>query len=841
MSKVKIVSDPYLRRTKFFAWDGVWVEVTEDNYPNSALLNKNYTEGFFPFKASEIVSIIVDEFSDGDNAMTIVFEGPDDEWSELKDVCSLDNLAGAVTIDRSGRALANARDILPLIRDVFDELYPILAVQADYNQEAQDQLRKFRDASSNVVPIVVVGNYSAGKSSFINSLIGMEILPSGDRPVTARIFQIEKSDQEDRASIKFRYADDLIHILFTPEGTKVIPPEANGALIDAICSAVDKVSNKSIPERVRVALGAINLYREEPSEHLLSDLIEVKVPFNKDTEWDLGKRIVVFDTPGSNSNTNIDHARVLADAMRGMSDGLPIFVTSYDSLDSDDNAELCDKIGTMPALDERFAMIVVNKADDADLPEGGFSRDEEEWVLDTAISRHLFAQGIYFVSSIAGLGAKTNGEFSERHYDRVFRRLRDSFGDPDDKYYMRLFDYDLLPAQLRAKLTREAEECDNRILANSGLFSVERGIDEFADKYSAYNKCLQSEMLLRGLIEQTDDILSEKAIALGISLDLLKGDHTASLNDLIKELNDRSSSLREEAISGYLPNMNEWAKETIEKSSISVETLKEWEAEITADKQREMGADEKRREAKERRAAVQANLRSRMQNVLDTKDILGLAAVMRGYLSDSEAANEAEEQSDNIFRHADWSASNELFELVGQHFDETIARISREVVDHSKSYWESCAVNCRQKLLDFIASGSSIDEERKQKLAQTVINFRNLDLESSETEIMEIRYPFDPNKLWKAPLRIQYNMELTQRISKWRASIEPAHESRFRDWLNSLTAELEENADDLNPGLREKLSAVTKTERELEEQKLKRERLSRGEKRVSSYMKWQEG
>ena len=840
MPKVKIVSDPYRRTTKFFYMGTDWTEVCEGNSPNSSLLAKKYSEGFFPFKAREIVDELLDEYGDGSDVLEIVFEGPDDEWDELQDVCSSEDLSSFVKLERSDRALANARDILPYIREVFDELYPIIAGTADGSPETLERLRKFRDASSDVIPICVVGNYSAGKSSFINALIGAELLPSGDRPVTARIFQIERSDQQDRASIGFKYADESVSVTFTDDGMKVNPAGARGRALDDIAAATADCDT-GLAERVRAALGAINSFKEGKDEPTLSDLVKVRVPFGRSTNWGSGKKIVVFDTPGSNTNSNVDHVRVLREAMRGMSDGLPIYVTAYDALDSNDNAELYEQISQMPALDERFAMIVVNKADDADIPEGGFTKRDEEWVMDTVVARNLYAQGIYFVSSIAGLGAKTGGSFADRHYDRVFRRLRDGYEDPDDKYYTRLYDYDLLPEQLRAKAVREAESCDNRLLANSGLFSVEQGIDEFATKYSAYNKCYQSETLLHELIEQTDARLEESGVALESSRAVLSADLDESKNDLLDSLIQLSISTCEDAVEGYLPSMNEWAKQSIAATGLTSERLRDWERDITATKRRELGAEEKRRDAEGKKAAITANLMACVQNAWDTKDVLGIAGIAKSFASDWSAAREAEAESEEIFRGADREASDDLLARVRDQFDSDIARLMQEAEGHSKAYWEERAEASRKALLDLVADGTAIDDNRREALRAIIVDFRSLSLDDELPEISEIRYPFDPNKLWKAPLRVQYNMELSQRVSKWRSVVEPAHEASFREWLHELTDALSLGAVDLNPELRRKFDSVVNTEREIEAQRSKRIRLHSGEKRVSGFMTWQEG
>lgn len=842
MARIIIISDPYRRRTEFQSWEDEWQSISETN-PHSKLLHKKFTEGFFPFKAREIVDILLDEYGDDTEPIEpieILFEGPDDEWTELRDVCAADDLKGKVSLDRSERFLTNARDILPLIRDVFDELYPIIAGQSDGSPETQEQLRKFREASSNVIPICVVGNYSAGKSSFINALIGIELLPSGDRPVTARIFQIERSSQQDRALIKFKLAGENVHVRITNEGIRITPTEAKGELIDSLKASGADAPDLDITSRARVLLDVFNTYKEQDREHpMLSDLVEVEVPFGRLTDWDTGKKVVIFDTPGSNSSTNQDHSRVLAEAMRGMSDGLPIYVTIYDALDSTDNANLYEDISKMPALDERFAMIVVNKSDDADLPEDGFI-GHKDWIMDTVIARNLYAQGIYFVSSIAGLASKTGGEFSDRHYDRLYRRLRDSFEDPDDKYYMRLFDFNLMPEQLRVKSIQESEDSPNLVLANSGFLSVEQGIDDFATKYSAYNKCFQSGALLQDLIEQTDDSLEAKNDVMVSSWSILRDDLMSSKEDLFDGLLERSRAIGDEAKAGYLPSMNDWAKEALDGAGLSPETLSAWEQAITAKVQRKMGAEESRKDAEGKRAAVTENLMSRVQSAWDTKNVLGLASIAKSFANDINAAREAESQSESIFRGADKEASEALLDQVRARFDADVATLSQEAEEHSKEYWSERAEAARASLLDFITNGTTIDDTARANLRNVVINYQDLALNVDQPELREVRNLFNPNKLWKAPLRIQYNMELSQRISMWRVIIEPAHIECFQNWLHDLTDLLIESAEEINPELKKKVDAVRSTEREMEILQYRRERLHRGEKTILGYMSWKE-
>lgn len=81
--RIKIQSDPYQEKVRYYSWHGYWREITTSTNPGSGLLGERLVRGFFPFKAEEIVETISKEFGDG-GRIQLVFEGSDDEWRELK-------------------------------------------------------------------------------------------------------------------------------------------------------------------------------------------------------------------------------------------------------------------------------------------------------------------------------------------------------------------------------------------------------------------------------------------------------------------------------------------------------------------------------------------------------------------------------------------------------------------------------------------------------------------------------------------------------------------------------------------------------------------------------------
>ena len=438
MNKIKVVSNPYEKTVTFSRYDlssDNWVTINSDNNSNSKLVSAVFQRGFFPFKVYDILKEIENEYSVPDEKLELIFEGPNDEKQQLEEALK-DERFSNIILSSSTSYLENARDVLPEINRIFRNLEPLIIKNiGESNKEIEAQLKRFSDASGDTVPICVLGTYSAGKSTFINALIGQELLPSAETPVTAKIYKVTASPYEDRAKISFIFKDDRVVLTFHDD--QVFYDGLNET--DAFGKEINEILNDSfdsIISKLHAVLEVINDFADEG----VGDLIEILVPFSKGILGDVGSKITIFDTPGSNSSTNSKHSEVLANAMAGMSNGLPVFVTDSSSLDSTDNSNLKEKLISVEGLDERFTMIVVNKAEAADLSLTNFKRDSfRNKIMNQAVPRELYAQGIYYVSSILGLGAKLKGHLEGEFYSEQFDTYREKYLNPETKYYKKLY------------------------------------------------------------------------------------------------------------------------------------------------------------------------------------------------------------------------------------------------------------------------------------------------------------------------------------------------------------------------------------------------------------------
>lgn len=128
MAKIKIISNPYQKKVAYQSWDeysASWKDVDE----NSDLLKEKFIKGFFPFNIKEIVDMIIRDYKIPNEKVNIVFQGTEDEYKELQELCGVGEYADIITVEKDIFFLENARDIFPEINEVFNESLRPLVMQ----------------------------------------------------------------------------------------------------------------------------------------------------------------------------------------------------------------------------------------------------------------------------------------------------------------------------------------------------------------------------------------------------------------------------------------------------------------------------------------------------------------------------------------------------------------------------------------------------------------------------------------------------------------------------------------------------------------------------------------
>lgn len=843
MTTVKIVSNPYVRQMSFEVFDAQarsWLPING----RSKLLSDEIARGFLPFKAGQIVETICRELGSSD-PINLIFEGCDDEYLELRQVCESDAFRTQVELQRSPLWLENARDILPQVVDVFKTLRPFFEQNVTDRGRIAEDLRKFSEASDDAIPICVLGNYSAGKSTFINALIGCELLPSGDAPITARVFQIRSSRQPDRASISFALAGQRVSLRFDASGLRPLSMWGDLPLVARLKQELSG-DNAGLVESMNHALELINSAERFGFKEPVSDLVEIEVPFKGEGALAGSSEFVIFDTPGSNSATNADHQRILKDAMEGFSNGLPVYVCEYTSLDSTDNQKLYDDIKQIEALDERFTLIVVNKADSASLPRDGFSPRDRQQILSEAIPRSMYAQGIYFVSSIMGLGSKTGGEFENEFYAEKYEDQERKYTDPEARFYKQLYLYNIMPEQIKQRVVERAARFSNLMLANSGLLSIEDAMGMFAARYSSYNKCHQSEALLNRLI----DVTSEEVEAAKQKRELDKSRREMSLErdkrELVESLDELVESQRGNALDGYHPHMDErvqGACNTVEPKQLDLR-----QNELVEDARDERGLDKARQNEKDRFGDIGKNLFDGAQDLFSSFDINKVSDIFSRLGEDISDAVEAHSNVDGLMHDANRAAARQLLEEIKSSFIEHALEAMASIEGQSQDYWLGVTKEARASLYRFVTESDYLDEEKRSSLSETITSYKG---PSFDNRVNELFNEERLRGLWVGDIRLLdsdrlnvdyaagvYNREMDALVKRRFEEIAQEHSSEFEVWLRALRDELVDNIVDYNPDLRNQDEIIRSDSEMISQLEAGMRMLGRYEEQVRQMMDW---
>ena len=169
-NKMRIICDPYEKKITY-QWfdqnDGAFVGIEEYS---SELVSEKYVNATIQNRAFEIMDIINRNFNRGEIGLEIDFIGNEDDYHDLCRVIDLYYADSNIVCTKNKDFFYGADYVMDEIKDRFSKVRSTLE---EYQEESIIELiRKYEDTVKPSVSLCVLGLYSAGKSAFINSLIG---------------------------------------------------------------------------------------------------------------------------------------------------------------------------------------------------------------------------------------------------------------------------------------------------------------------------------------------------------------------------------------------------------------------------------------------------------------------------------------------------------------------------------------------------------------------------------------------------------------------------------------------------------------------------------------------
>jgi len=410
-------------------------------------------------------------------------------------------------------------------------------IQALFQSRKEEFEKKRKKLNTNDINLCLVGTYSSGKSTFINTLIGKRILPESINSETAKMFRIQ-NDETPAVSFTIKKKDDnesyRVSIVWDNEKKKFVFAES----VD--CEHTKKLIQNEINsalvfhmlqhEQLYQILKSINIIPNTPTEECpeyIDGIIEVQYPIPLDSNISF----TFYDTPGTDSNSN-EHLLVLKKALQQQTNSILIILYEPTKMEGTGNSILYKLINSSREsedtkdqvhIDLSRSLHIINQADTRSLADLNNLRDkkveislketdkiynEKNECIDLANERLFFvsAKAAYIAKAIKNNVdtederlwlANHRNEINNVHVvDPLLMKKEDAEVDTGMYYKLnKMANADNETRQMLDACEAELQSCDDtddkslnpilhRIYVNSGMYAVEREIIKYAQKYA---------------------------------------------------------------------------------------------------------------------------------------------------------------------------------------------------------------------------------------------------------------------------------------------------------------------------------------------------------------------
>lgn len=529
-TKLKMYYNPYLCKVNLSILDDNECEVSLDGTAKDKI-DMLYNERFcLEDDGEKLFDIICDSYRGAE--ISIEFVGTEDSFKKAEDICKSRDIY--LILSKKHRILS----VSEINKKIIDKVKQLK--EFGYDVDSNGEIDKILDAT---IPVVVVGGMSAGKSTFLNSLIGEEILPSGQNRTTGVNCALHNSINSCR--VEFSIKGNRIVIDCNDNGS------SNGVsyLPEGLS---EEIAKSELPyERVRAVVDFFN-YKDKDNDidrTLIIDekLIDIYCPFyNKD----IPEEIVFYDTPGEDSDTFQDDIDTLKKALEDQTKGFLVFVCA-ERKDLDKGQGIIDLIqeATDNKLDLPHTVVICNHTE-----------EKPDVSVETSTEKEWASRIIYATSAVA-LGARKKkncaGEWKEEKICTVYKKNREAFGNPEDEFFISLPMYCSLPENRKegwekeySELLEEVkqnndEQVQRRFISyNTGISIAENEICFIARELFPYNQCERARKVFLKLLEeykcQIEKMESEK--------EEQRSKRIAEFNSIYRPLCNELTTLTEEYI-----------------------------------------------------------------------------------------------------------------------------------------------------------------------------------------------------------------------------------------------------------------------------------------------------
>lgn len=432
---------------------------------------------------------------------------------------------------------------------------------------------EFHKLSNLEMVLAVVGTMKAGKSTTINAIVGAEVLPNRNRPMTALPTLIRHTPGVHQPQLVFEKIQPLNELLVTLQAAL---HSADPVVLDDLQSEPDM---KELLEKIRKNREFSKHYEgEEGIFHFLKSLNDlVRVCFALQVEFPFGQystvdampvievefthlknlpatqgRLTLLDTPGPNEAGQTHLRQMLKDQLKKASAVLAVL--DYTQLKSDADSDVRSNLLAIAdtAQDRMYAL--VNKFDQRNRNSDG-PEEVKQYVSQTLMRGILSIENVFPVSANQGyLASRARNELERNGKLNIDEAWVSDFGEEaiGRRWEQKIDDLE------------EVKFAANDLWKDSGF---EKPLDDVivqAHQNAALEALRSAASKLHHLIKDTGDFFKANVGALKISTDKLKENIENLQRDIenVANIEDKIEKTLKNALKAVKKNINNSASNT---------------------------------------------------------------------------------------------------------------------------------------------------------------------------------------------------------------------------------------------------------------------------------------
>ncbi|HIF9354814.1 TPA: dynamin family protein [Photobacterium damselae] len=461
MNHIAITHNPFLVETEF---------LINGNSPSESSNITTYGTKRLQLWVEQIFDDLQALFN-GSNDFFIEFTGVESDFNDIKEAAN-NAIQKGMCVELKFNPVSPAEERLEKIKALMTRVSEESSKFADYLANSDLKAKQdFEDALNNDFDAYVIATMSSGKSTFINAMLGEDLLPAANEATTATIAHIFDDKSQGDAFYGERF-------------------DNNGNLIehnDTVDLATMRAWNADCGTKSIALNGNIRAIKENNNV-----------------------RLVLTDTPGPNNSQDPEHQRTtlgfIQDSKRNP---LIIYVLNATQLGTNDDAQLLRLVADTMSKGgkqskDRF-LFVVNKMDMFD-PERGENIEDalnrvKCYLKENGIhDPNLFPVSARMAYLLRSQSKLTSKEQLEKAYMAVALCEEESMAFPQ---YMSVSSAVMSASQDRAENDEALQDKTmSNALFNSGITVVEAVINEYINKYSFPMRLNRAHLAMTAAIER---------------------------------------------------------------------------------------------------------------------------------------------------------------------------------------------------------------------------------------------------------------------------------------------------------------------------------------------------